>query len=300
LIFTICGVLWLGGVLAPARAQGEAESLRARKVQTYNDRIGSSEAEQWHLEDFRELLSKEPNSQAFIIAYNGREDNPGKSRRYAVRAKNYLVNSRGIPPQRIFAIEGGRRDEFMVELWLAPKGSKAPEPAPTVTEQDDPGDNLLYDSYSPGYDNFGNYHEGMEGRLGGFAAMLKKEPAAWGCVIAYAQNGDDNIGIEWDSPRIARETSQGVKNYLVTKHGFRPSGISAVDGGYSEGRTVELWIMRPGARFDKGPFVYPYRLKAGRGATLTLDKRDWLNDCCKACSRERARRNNNPRRTRKQ
>ena len=74
---------------------------------------------------------------------------------------------------------------------------------------------------------------------------VEEEPAAWACVISYAQNGDDNVGIEWDAPQTARKTSQSVKNYLVRKHGFTASRISAVDGGYSEGRTVELWIMRP-------------------------------------------------------
>lgn len=299
LISTTCSLLWLVGLLpAPLRAQEAAVSLQARQVQTYNDRIGSSEAEQWQLEDFRELLLKDANSQAFIIAYNGREDHSGKARRYAWRAKNYLVKSRGINPQRIFAIEGGRRAEFIVELWLVPKGAEAPKPTPTIGEQTDMGDNLLYDSYSPGYDNFGNYHEGTEGQLDGFALALKKEPDAWGCVVAYAQNGDDKAGITWDAPDTAREISRDVKNNLVRKHGFLPSRISAVDGGYSEGRTVELWIVRPGARFDSGPFVYPHRLRAGRGATLTLKKHDWLNDCCKACAPESVRPRSSPRRTR--
>jgi hypothetical protein len=55
LITTTCSFLWLAGLLlAPLRAQEAAVSLQARQVQTYNDRIGSSEAEQWQLEDFRE------------------------------------------------------------------------------------------------------------------------------------------------------------------------------------------------------------------------------------------------------
>lgn len=299
LLFVVCGCLWVaGGLAAPPRAQDAGKSSGARKVDTYNDRIGGSEAEQWHLEDFRALLEKEPNTRAFIIAYNGREDNPGKARRYALRAKTYLVESRGIVPQRIVAIEGGRREEFVVELWLVPPGAKAPEPTATITEQNDVGDNLLYDSFGHGYDNFGKY-ESAEARLDGFALALKKEPATWACVIAYAQNGDDREGMEWDSPQTAQKTSQYVKNYLVRKHGLAPSRISAVDGGYSQGRTVELWIMRPAARFDRGPFVYSYRLKAGRNATLTIDNRETPDVCCKACVRHQTRPQTNARRTRR-
>ncbi len=69
-----------------------------RKVDSYNDKIRGSEAEQWHLEDFLTVLVKEPNSKAFIIAYGGREDYPGKALRYAERARNYLVTARGIDP----------------------------------------------------------------------------------------------------------------------------------------------------------------------------------------------------------
>ncbi|HLL16824.1 MAG TPA: hypothetical protein VK388_17325 [Pyrinomonadaceae bacterium] len=296
MILIACGVLCFEDILVPSRAQS-GESAQARKVLTYDDKIGGSEAEQWHLEDFRELLLKEPNSRAFIAAYNGREDNPGKARRYALRAKNYLVNSRAIVPQRIVAVAGERREKFIVELWLVPQGAKVPEPAPTTSEQTDPGDNLLYDSYSHGYDNFAKYESG-EARLDGFAAALKQERGAWGCIIAYAQNGDDNVGIEWDSPGTARKTSQGVKNYLISQHGFLPSRITAVDGGYSEGRTVELWLMRPGARFDRGPFVYNNRLKAGRRLTLTITDRNTLDVCCKACVRKTTQ-TKNQRRTRK-
>ncbi len=233
------------------------------------------------------MLLKEPDAQTYIIAYNGREDNPGKAGRHALRGKNYLVEAHGIDPKRIITVEGGRREDFIVELWIVPKGAAAPMPSSTLAEQNDLGDNLLYDSFGVGYDNFGKY-EDANARLVGFAAALKKEPSSWGCVVVYAQNGDDNIGIEWDSPGTALEIAQGQKSYLVKEHGFAPLRVTAVDGGYSEGRTVEIWVMRPKARFDRGPFIYPHRLVARSNRTLTITNRDNLGTCCKACMRERA------------
>jgi hypothetical protein len=289
--------LLLCSIPSPIYSQ-DVESLQPRKVDSYNDQIRSGEAEQWHLEDFREKLQKEPGSKAYIIAYGGREDDPGKARRYALRARNYLVGTRGVDPARIVTVEGGRREEFIVELWLVPGGTRPPQPEPTVTAGDDSGDNLLFDSFAVDCENFGCGYEDEAAQLDGFAAALKKEPKSWGCVIAYAQSGDDRVGINWDLPGTALKIARSKKNYLLKKHGFVPSKITAVDGGYS-GRIVELWVMRPGGRFDKGPFVYSDRLRAGRNKTLTIAGRASTDVCCRACVRGRAQPNNGMRRTRK-
>ena len=288
--------LLLCNFLPPAHAQ-EAESLKPRKVDSYNDKIRSGEAEQWHLEDFLKVLAKEPNAKAYIIAYAGREDTPGKARRYAVRAKNYMVEARGVDPARIVTIDGGQREDFIVELWLVPNGARPPQPEPTMTVEDDLADNLLYDAFGVGCENFGCGYENEGAQLDGFATALKKEPKSWGCIVVYAQSGDDRTGENWDSPGTALKIARSQKNYLLKKHGFAPSKITAVDGGYN-GRIVALWIMRPGARFDKGPFVYSDRLKAGRHNSLTIGERDTLDICCRACVRGRAQPNKVMQRTR--
>jgi hypothetical protein len=261
----------------------EAKSQLARKVDSYNDKIQSGEAEQWHLEDFVKELAKEPNAKAFIVAYGGQEDSPGKARRYATRARNYMVEARGIDPTRIVTIDGGRREDFIVELWLAPNGSRPPEPTPTVTVEDDLGDNLLFDRFGVGCEGFSCGYEDEVAHLDGFAAALKKEPESWGCIVAYAQSGDDRDGMEWDAPGTARKIALSQRNYLIKKRGLAPKKLTAVDGGYSW-RGVELWVIRPGARFDKGPFVYFGRLRATRNGTLQASE-GTEGICCRACVR---------------
>jgi hypothetical protein len=275
--------LFLCSFLPPFHAR-EAKSQLSRKVDSYNDKIQSGEAEQWHLEDFVKELGKEPNAKGFIIAYGGREDNPGKARRYATRAKNYLVSARGIDPARIVTMDGGRREDFLVELWLVPNGSRPPEPTPTVTVEDDLGDNLLLDRFEVGCEGFSCGYEDEKAHLEVFAEALKKEPKSWGCIVAYAQSGDDRDGLEWDPPGTARKIAQSQKNYLMNERGFAPKKLSAVDGGYSW-RSVELWVMRPGARFDKGPFVYSGRLRATKNGTLKASEENTRGICCKACAR---------------
>src|ERR671912_786136 len=165
LLFLSSGLL-LSSFTSPIYSQ-DAVSLQPRKVDTYNDKIRSFEAEQWHLEDFRERLQKEPGTKAYVIAYAGREDGPGKAQRYALRAKNYLVEARGIEPARIVTIDGGRREDFIVELWLVPGGARPPQPEPTVTRVDDLGDNLLFDSFAVDCENFGCGYEDEAAQLDG-------------------------------------------------------------------------------------------------------------------------------------
>lgn len=258
----------------------------ARKLDSYNDKIHGSEAEQWHLEDFRKSLVAEPDSKAYIIAYAGRADHPGKSRRYAWRARNYLVEMRGIQPERIVSIDGGRREEFIVELWLAPNSAQPPKPTPTLTVPDDLGDNLLYDDFDLGYDNFASRTEDEAARLDGFAMALKTQPNSWGCILAYAEAGDDRRGSGWDPPGTGLRIAREQQRYLVTKHHLLPSKISVIDGGYG-GRVVDLWVMRPNARFDNGPFLYPNRLKTNQSGALTINNRNSTGLCCKACLRGR-------------
>ena len=254
------------------------------KVDSYNDRIPSSEAEQWRLEDFRQKLLDEPESKAYIIAYAGREDPPGKAKRYALRARNWLVQWRGLEEKRIVAIDGGRREEFTVDLWIVPTQSRPPAPTPNVAVKMDLNDNVLFDEFDFGYDNFANRSENDAARLDGFAEALKKEPKAWGCVIAYAHTGDDRIGDQWDPPGAALKIARQLKTYLATEKGVSQSRLSAIDGGYA-GRIVQLWVMRPGARFDRGPFIYSTRLRANGGSSLTLNSRDSSDLCCKVCIR---------------
>ena|SRR6185503_5272247 len=231
----------------------------ARKLDSYNE-IQHSEGEMWHIEDFlMPALSGDPESRVYIIAYGGRATEPGKARRYAVRAKNWLVNYRGIDPRRIVALDGGRREDFVVELWLVPKDAKPPEPSPTITVPDNLSGNILFDTFDFGYDNFALRAEDGPARLDGFAAALKKEPNSWGCIVAYASAGV--AGFERDPPGTALKVAREQRDFLITNHQLPVSRLLVIDGGFG-GHTVNLWLMRPNTSFDNNPMVSRTRLKA--------------------------------------
>jgi len=79
--------------------------------------------EKARLDNFAVQLQNAPGSQGYYIVY-GSCSGEGQAR--ADRAKDYLVNNRGIDAGRIVIIDGGCRAEFGVELWICPSGATAP------------------------------------------------------------------------------------------------------------------------------------------------------------------------------
>jgi hypothetical protein len=101
-----------------------------RKFDEYgNIRFNDEKA---RLDNFAIALQNEPGAQGHIIAYGGRRGRAGEAQARADRARDYLVNTRGIDPGRIVTVDGGFRENLTVELWIVPTGAPAPTASPTV------------------------------------------------------------------------------------------------------------------------------------------------------------------------
>ncbi|HSK64816.1 MAG TPA: hypothetical protein VK893_13275 [Pyrinomonadaceae bacterium] len=81
-------------------------------------------------------LQNDPSVYAHIIAYGGRTSPIGQVNRLMTRAREYLVNERGIDGSRIVVVNGGFREADSVELWVVPTGAAAPPATPTVQAGD--------------------------------------------------------------------------------------------------------------------------------------------------------------------
>jgi hypothetical protein len=79
--------------------------------------------EKARLDNFAIQLQHEPTFNGYVIAY-GSCGNEGRAR--GNRAKDYLVNSRGIASGRMVVIDGGCMPELRVELWVWPPGETPP------------------------------------------------------------------------------------------------------------------------------------------------------------------------------
>jgi hypothetical protein len=86
--------------------------------------------EKARLDNFAIQLQQEPDSQGYIIVYAGRRSRAGDAQKRAARARDYLVNVRGIDSRRVVTLDGGTREDPTVELWIVPTGASAPTPRP--------------------------------------------------------------------------------------------------------------------------------------------------------------------------
>ncbi|HWS87444.1 MAG TPA: hypothetical protein VN282_10790 [Pyrinomonadaceae bacterium] len=102
----------------------------ARKVDEYgNIRFNDEKA---RLDNYAIELQNDPTAQGYLVCYGGRTGRTGEAQRRCDRAKNYLVNTRGITADRIVTVDGGYREELTVELWVVPSGATPPAASPTV------------------------------------------------------------------------------------------------------------------------------------------------------------------------
>src|SRR3989454_12336770 len=73
--------------------------------------------------NFAVELQNKPGSTGYIIGYGTCE---GEGLARANRAKDYLVNTRGIDAGRITVIDGGCRAELLVQLFVCEQGATPP------------------------------------------------------------------------------------------------------------------------------------------------------------------------------
>jgi hypothetical protein len=105
------------------------------------------------LEAFAEALRKQPDSQAYIVAYPQyyierwelnkvgrktrtrqriRQDRPGTSLKILKEVKADLVKRYRVAVSRIKVMNGGYRKQRQIELWIVPRGEHAPIPTPNA------------------------------------------------------------------------------------------------------------------------------------------------------------------------
>lgn len=77
-------------------------------------------------------LQNDPSTRAYVIAYGGRQSPLAKVEVLMKRARDYIVDERGIDASRLVIVNGGFREADSVELWIVPAGAAPPRATPTV------------------------------------------------------------------------------------------------------------------------------------------------------------------------
>ncbi|HKO95375.1 MAG TPA: hypothetical protein VJU86_00170 [Pyrinomonadaceae bacterium] len=131
---SVTATLELGG-LDPAcsRTASCTTSIRAPKpIATKFDEYGDIRFndEKARLDNYAIQLQNAPGATGTIVAFG---TCAGQAQARADRAKDYLVNTRGIDAGRLTTVDGGCREDLIVELWVVPSGADAPTPTNTST-----------------------------------------------------------------------------------------------------------------------------------------------------------------------
>jgi hypothetical protein len=97
--------------------------VECEKVDEYGDIKFNDEKAR--LDNFASRLQTDAGSQGYIIGYGACE---GQGLARANRAKDYMVNTRGIDAGRITVVDGGCRAELWVSLYVCAPGANPPQP----------------------------------------------------------------------------------------------------------------------------------------------------------------------------
>jgi len=241
----LSAILFVLAFCVPAAARQEA----ARKFDdlggiNYSDLLA-------RLDNFAVELQNEPASRGVIVVHPLTTDRlPGWYVRRAYWARGYLTKGRGLGEGRVSVLTGGFRDKAAFELWFVPAGAETPvEPldwAVALAREKNP---ILFDRFvrvsRPRipeiqiYEDYGDEKDAYEP----FVSALRADPASRGLIIAYA------------APRGARGRDRRLaareKLSLMKLHAIGADRVQAIGGGVRKNRTIEYWIVPPGAEPPK-------------------------------------------------
>jgi hypothetical protein len=117
--------------VSPPSIEDEEGTAHPRPLDEYGDL--PFEDEKVRLDNLAIELQLNPELKGYIIVYAGRRSTAGVVQERAGRAKNYLVNERGVAAQRIVTIDGGYREDLTVTLYVWPRNLSAPIATPTLS-----------------------------------------------------------------------------------------------------------------------------------------------------------------------
>ena len=189
-------------------------------------------------------LMENPTAVGTMIAYGAPGEGPGTAHDNLERIKDYLVNQRGMAPDRFRAIYGGRNDDLTqprIQFWIVPDGAAPPKPQKFKTNIET--FQGLFADYQVG-DDFGvTLESDMGPGIGSsvdasFADMIVQQKNATGYVVVYS--GDNIVPGAWR--RIGQDQLDYLKAFKLDL-----SRVKLVFGGYQEQTKVQLWLSPPGA-----------------------------------------------------
>lgn len=224
---------------------GQREDGQARFFDSYE--WGGSDDAGARVDNFAVALANSPDMIGYVICYGPQGDGSGTGNSLLLATKSYLVNVRGIEPERIQTIYGGRYKKLTTvatEFWIAPLGADAPKPKRYKSKIEKiTGKVLEYE----GWDGFPDGAEGVSAgnvRLAAFADTLRQQPQTTAYIVAF--NFPNSSPGTWR--RIAKQEASELQSDGIESDRIKIiyGGITKDKGGgynNSQSANVQLWIL---------------------------------------------------------
>lgn len=258
----ITGIIFVS-LIACTSASAQADNKAAQKFDAFGDILYSDLIAR--LDNFAVVLMNDTSAKGFIVVYRTRRDLPGLNHAMAMRMKGYLVDSRGVPRDRLAVVDGGVADQFAQELWIVPPGTAlTPRSDAKIGYVQNP--NSAWKFYEQGFIPLSHYKryklpfdaDAEVEALEAYANKVKTDPSQTAAIIVYAQynrrprmfdlegNYDPLPELRIDPAGTARRQLNRYRDHLVREYGIAASKIKTIDGGYRKQRWVEFWIVPAG------------------------------------------------------
>ena len=189
-------------------------------------------------------LNENPTAAGAVVTYAPEGEGWGTGKQVLEIINDYLVNARGIVPDRLKMIYGGRnsdKHQSETELWIVPKGARPPKPekreSDVATFQ-----GLYYEG--PDYDDFGvEIQPEMGPGIGGsvnasLADILHVQKNAIAYVVVYS--GESLTPGAWR--RMGQQDIESFKERDVEANRFK-----LIFGGQQKETRVQYWVLPNGA-----------------------------------------------------
>jgi hypothetical protein len=213
-----------------------AQSGSATKFDSYENLPTDDEAA--HLDAFYEALRQQPDLRGYLIGYKQASIAPGVLLRRLYGDQRYLIEMRGVAPNRVVVIEGGYKQKSTIELWLVPNGAPPPAPTPAALPIQINTKRYLFDDECLECEPAVNLDlYGLTDGIRFYAVELQRNPNARAIIVVRP---GEHLGVRKTLSEARRAKWLLIRDYKIAAGRIT---INPAPRGKDNLSTAELWIV---------------------------------------------------------